>query len=38
MQDDLDDFISEFKALKAESYLKTFARELRENGETGVDP
>ena len=27
----MDDFIQEFKALKAESYVKTFVREMRES-------
>ncbi len=31
VQEELDDFISEFKALKAETIVKTFVRELREN-------
>lgn len=31
MQEDLDDFIQEFKAVKAESYVKQFVREMRES-------
>lgn len=31
IQDELDDFISEFKAGKAETYVKIFAREMRES-------
>lgn len=27
----MDDFIEEFKAVKAESYVKTFVREMRES-------
>lgn len=30
MQEDLDDFIEEFKAMKAESYVKIFVKEMRE--------
>lgn len=28
--DDLDDFVEEFKAMKAECFLKTYVREMRE--------
>lgn len=31
MQEDLDDFIEEFKAVKAESYVKIFVKEMRES-------
>lgn len=31
MQEDLDDFVEEFKAMKAESYVKIFVREMRES-------
>lgn len=30
VNEDLDDFIEEFKAIKAESYVKCFVREMRE--------
>ena len=30
VNEDLDDFIEEFKAIKAESYVKIFVREMRE--------
>ncbi len=31
MQEELDDFIQEFKAVKAECYVKTYVREMRES-------
>ncbi len=34
MPEDLEDFVSEFKAIKAESFVKTYVREMKEtNGE-----
>lgn len=31
IQDELDDFIEDFKAIKAESYVRSFVREMRES-------
>jgi len=40
IQEELEDFIQEFKAVKAESYLKIYVREMRESqgsGKSSVD-
>lgn len=37
LPEEADDFIQEFKATKAQSYLKTYVRELREQFDSGLD-
>jgi tubulin monoglycylase TTLL3/8 len=37
IQEDLDDFIDDFKAMKAEAYVKLYVKELREAQTNGTE-